>query len=139
MIRSVNRFVNTILQLSLVDVMDKVKENLPSTKAAYEFNDGLMKGKLLPSLQQIEYFLNVLLSVARLSKRVVSFSPNVFQTLSHDIGKGLFMSFNMVALALISRLSSVCECLFSAVAHCFTAWTPALKWTQSVGVVFVRN
>ncbi len=138
MLTSLRRLLNALLSQNVVELMDKFKEKLPGTKSAYEHNGGLMKGKELPTLETIFYFLETLLAVASLSKRVSDLSPKIFENMSAEIGKSLFMNFNMFGIATTSRIALLCQCVFASSIHCFEAWQPALSWTLSVNLDHVR-
>jgi hypothetical protein len=132
LLEGLKRYLARLHSLSITELLDQFKEALPSTKKAYEMNDGLMKGSSFPSLSVIVAFLDTLLLSARLSKEVVGFAQAAYCKLTAQIARGLFMHINLVSLSIVCRLSSIAQCFFAAVTHCFTAWRSATDWVQSV-------
>ncbi len=116
--------------------MDKFRDTLPSAKRAYEDNEGLMKGKFMPSLSIIKFFLESLLSTAQISKTLIALCRKAYERITADISKALFMSLNVVGVAIVSRIATLLECLFAASTHCYAAWRPAMAWVQAVRFLF---
>ena len=117
--------------------MDEFRDTLPSTKKAYEQNDGMMMGNAMPSIIVIKYFLESLLAAAQLSKLLLTLCEKAYLRMQADLAQALFMSFNLTGVAIVSRISALAESILSACTHCYSSWRPAMLWVQSVcSVIF---
>ena len=119
--------------------MDKFRDLLPSTKLAYEHNDGLMTGNAMPSLAVIKFFLESPLAAAQLSKLLMNLCEKAYLQMQANLTHALFMSFNLVGISIAARLSALGESLLAACTHCYSAWRPAMLWVNSVRFVVIPS